>query len=898
MSKTTSLVPGLLGTIAVCLVSSCSPDERADVSQADPRPNVLLITLDTARADHIGAYGCKYAFTPMLDALAKQSVKFNQAFAPAPITLPSHATILTGLYPFYHGIRDNSHFVLNPGVNTLAETLRENGYQTAAVVAAFVLNAQFGLDQGFDTYDDELRPRAEFAAFAVPERNAAMVTDTALEWLNSAKEDRPFFAWVHYFDPHSLYVAPDSFTKYQGHPYDVEIAYADSELQRLLKFVEQLAAKGRRTLIVFAADHGEALGQYGEPTHAYFVYDSTLHVPLLIRMPDGAHAGREIDLPVTLADIMPTVLDVLGLAVPGPDQMHGRSLLPLIETGEASPALKDRPIAFECYEAHLNYGWAPVQGIRLGEKKFIDAPEPELYLLAENPKEHRSANRYTEMPELAAELEAVYHSLYESELSFPPFTKAPETPDADTIDKLRALGYVAAATPTEVEPGAGKDLKEMLPFYRGTLRAMSELSSGDSAGAVRTLLALLEEEPGNDRVLWLLAEIAATKPSVADDALPAIVAALENEQVSPPMVPQTLLACGRAYRAKNDNDRALKFFSEVTTVKQDYAAAHELLGLTYLRLERGANAIASLRRAVELYEPHADRSRIALGLALLADGQAQDSLGKWQEVLDKYASPSAPWNVATWCPLDQAIAERIAPLLRRHAGDASLPSRMQATLSIAAYHYLSLLGKTEEAIAALESARPHLPDDDVALHVKLAKLHSRLGQVAEARRLADRAYQLAPDEIAVVGTLAGVLEQTGEMDRAVELLDTFYQTHLDNSTAANNLAWMLARQGQDLDRALKLAKRAISRLPGDANMNDTLGWIYHLRGDREMARMLLTRATKTAPENATYQYHLAMALQAAGQPERAREAFAKAVELATTPYPDWYEEARRALQDP
>jgi arylsulfatase A-like enzyme/tetratricopeptide (TPR) repeat protein len=895
MSKTAIVLINLLGAMALVFVPSCSRDEKGG-GESGGRPDVLLITFDTTRADHLGAYGWRHAFTPTLDALAKQSVKFNRAFSAVPETLPSHTTIMTGLFPFYHGVRDNTHFVVDPNLKTLAEVLKENGYQTAAVVAAFVLNARFGLNQGFDTYNDEVRPASEFAPFAIPERNAAAVTDAALDWLESADEDRPFFLWVHYWDPHSTYDAPPSFTKYQGHPYDVEIAYADEQLGRLLNHLEQTTARKRPMLIVFAADHGEALGQYGEATHAYFAYDSTLHVPLFVRMPDGSHAGAEINVPVCLADIFPTVLDVLHLPVPSSDQIHGCSLVPLMDFPDPPPEFAHRPMAVECYEPHFNQGWAALRGVRVGETKFIDLPIPELYVLSENPEETPQNNRYAQSPDLVAELEAAYHELYERALAFPPFTAEPQTPDPDTIEKLRALGYVGDSPIEEPEAGTGKDLKEMLPFYQRTLEAMSLISSGELTLAARVLTSLWHAEPGNPRVLWLLAELAATMPSVSDEVLPILEQAIQDKLVPAAMVPQVLVNCGRIYLDRNDNQRALKCFDEARQIKEDYAAAHWWLALAYLRLNQGASAIAAMGRAVELFGPNVERTRVALGLAHFAEGQMDKGVEVWSAVLGADPTPAAIWRLTVACPLDPEVGEKIIAALQRSAADRSLPEPVRAAAGIVCSNYLSLLQRTESALAALEDVRSLLPDDDANLLTALAELNLRLGRVAVARELLQHAHEKAPTRVDIVGALAGALEREGSIEPALELLESFFRDHPDNAIAANNLAWMLARSGKDLDRALKLAKQAADRQPTSAIVNDTIGWIYHLRGDQQMAIRHLSRASTLAPQNAEYCYHLAVACRDAGRQGDAREAFAQAVERAPTPRPGWYEEAQAAAQ--
>ena len=890
----------LAGTLLFLGGTSCSRRDSAKKPNTAPTaaPNILLITFDTTRADHLEPYGYSHGFTPTIESLAKNSVTFKRAFSSAPLTLPSHTTIMTGLFPFYHGVRDNSHFILNPAAHTLAEDLKEHGYQTAAFVSAFVLDSRFGLDQGFDTYNDRLPPRSEFNPFEVLQRNATAVTDSAIDWFKKSKKDRPYFLWVHYYDPHMPYNAPDSFTRFMGNPYDVEIAYADSELGRLLKELGKPPGNARPTLIAFAGDHGEALGQYGEPTHAYFVYDSTLHVPLMIHWPDGAYAGKKVDVPVSLADIMPTVLDIAGLPVPGPGDIHGRSLVPLLESKTPPTDLTDRPIAFECLEPYYSHGWAAAQGIRVGETKFIDQPIPELYILSKNPRETPATNRFDDMPDLASRMKSRYHELFNGRLSFPPFTQAPQTPPPDVIEKLRALGYVGEdVTQADVSTG-GKDLKVMLPLYLRLSEAMALISTGRFTEAANNLVELSQQEPDNRRVLWLLAELAANMPPLADLALPVLEQALQQHHVPASMVPQILVNCGRIYLGKNDNQKALKRFSEAKKLQQDFPGTYAWIGSTYLRLGQFPEALQAFRRASELYGPNLSQPRVALGWALLLNRQPDKAVPIWSKLLDADRSQSPIWNLVGQCPFDPATVVRLTPILQSYATDRALPDRIRGALAILCSKYLAAQGKPAQALAVLAKASPPMSSDDNTFLVFRAQLEKSVGHIEKAKVDLERAHHAAPDRFDATAALAAILEQTGQIDQAVELLSAYHKAHPDTSAATNNLAWMLARQGKDLDLALKLVTRVAHRLPGDANANDTLGWIYHLRGDRQMAIRHLAHAVTIAPTNATYQYHVGVAYREAGRLDDAREAFAKAVELAPMPRPKWFEEAKAAAAQP
>jgi len=371
--------------------------------QADLRPipqqNVLLITIDTLRADALGCYGGPAA-TPALDRLAREGVRFDFAHAHAVVTLPSHASILTGRYPFEHGLRDNSGYRLPAGSRTAATVLKQGGYATAAFVAGFPLHSRFGLSQGFDVYDDRFGDTRAPADFDMPERPASAVVPLARAWIaersGAAPSTRsPWFVWLHLFDPHTPYQPPPPFdATYANRPYYGEVAAVDAALAPL---VDDLRSSTRPTLVIVTADHGEGLGDHGEPSHGLFAYESTLRVPLIIaQVPplkgapyekssatlSGSRSQGEVSsVSARHVDILPTILDAVGKAVPA--ELPGRSLLPAAERAARTP----RPSYFEAMSGMLNRGWAPLSGIVLDREKFIDLPIPERYDLATDPAE-------------------------------------------------------------------------------------------------------------------------------------------------------------------------------------------------------------------------------------------------------------------------------------------------------------------------------------------------------------------------------------------------------------------------------------------------------------------------------------------------------------------------------
>lgn len=376
----------VFGTVA--RAQAAPPSNSASTSA----PDVFLITIDTLRADHVGCYGYKQVETPTIDALAADGVRFTQAFTHSPITNTSHTTILTGLLPSVHGVTDFG-VPLSPQHVTWAELLKKQGYQTAAFIGAVILDSNQlapGLDRGFDFYDNFPAKTDTKERWGRVERRAMTVVEHAESWLDQhphgLHSDAPRFVWVHLFDPHDPYEPPPPFSeKYASHLYDGEIAYADSALGHLIATIKKSGAY-QNAIIIIVGDHGEGLGEHGEDTHGLFLYDSTLHVPLIIKTPGAAHHGMVIDSLVRTTDILPTVLSLTD--TPPPAELNGDSLVPLMNA-ETQPARS----LFGETDYPLRWGWAPLRTVREEKAKFIEAPRPEFYDLQADP--HELKNLYS-----------------------------------------------------------------------------------------------------------------------------------------------------------------------------------------------------------------------------------------------------------------------------------------------------------------------------------------------------------------------------------------------------------------------------------------------------------------------------------------------------------------------
>ncbi len=438
-----------LGVIVFLSVVSASCGRKAGPPRenASSRPrNLLLVTIDTLRPDRLRCYGYAQADTPHLDALARRGTVFENALAQAPLTAPSHASMMTGLYPTAHKVRDTGGFVL-AGSQTLADILQRQGFDTAAFVGASVLKKRFGFGQGFAIYDDEMpEPGKGLEA----QRRAGEVVDRAVRWVEG-QSDKPYFLWVHVYDPHLPYDPPPPFHEnFKGRPYDGEVAYTDRELGRLFDVV---AKKSPDTLTAVLSDHGEAFSEHGEYAHGVFLYDTTLRIPFLMSGP-GVPAGMRVKQQARTIDLLPTVLDLMG--IPAPPGLQGTSLTAALQGKDSQAATS----YIESLFPKLNMGWAELRGVRTNRWKYIRAPKPELYDLAQDPGE--TSNVIAEHPAEVREFEAQLNTAAGSNEKIRTAASDPRT-----MQQLKSLGYLAGSSQREVElTGKGIDPKDRTEVLR------------------------------------------------------------------------------------------------------------------------------------------------------------------------------------------------------------------------------------------------------------------------------------------------------------------------------------------------------------------------------------------------------------------------------------------------
>lgn len=457
----------VVSVLAACCVSGCA--KRAP----EVPPSVLLVTIDTLRADRVGAYGSRAGLTPALDQLAARGWLFEDVVAAVPLTLPSHATILSGLDPYHHGVRNNGTYMFPDVTPTLATILKARGHATAAFVSAVVLDRRYGLARGFDVYDDRIARVAQGRSVLESERPCDAVVANATEWIRA--QGGPFVAWVHFYEPHAPYAPPADLAVPGRSPYDAEVAAADRCLGRLTGVAE--ASRPNRLVTAVTSDHGEGLGEHGESTHGLFVYQSTISVPMVISGPGVAVGKRQAGV-TRSADLLPTLLGVLGIE--GPAGLDGRNLLK--DTGGRE--------AYAESDYATGFGWAPVRSWRIGSLKLVDAPRPELYDLAADPAE--TADLSGSRPAEVERLRSVLKSALASEVKGAQTNAGP-----DNEERLRSLGYVAATSRRAEAAGAAIDPKDAAPLLRGFEQAMEAETRGDFNTSARRLAELIRKDAAN-----------------------------------------------------------------------------------------------------------------------------------------------------------------------------------------------------------------------------------------------------------------------------------------------------------------------------------------------------------------------------------------------------------------
>jgi arylsulfatase A-like enzyme/Flp pilus assembly protein TadD len=643
--------------ILTALTALCAAAE----TPAKPALNVVLITIDTLRADHLGCYGYKQIKTPNIDGLAADGVRFENAFAVVPVTLPSHSSMLTGTYPMLSGMHDFSGNKLSPLQPTLASVLKQAGYQTGAVIGAAVLDSRFGLNQGFDFYYDHFDfSRLDEANLDEMERPGNVVADVALDWLGKNSQKKVFL-WMHLYDPHFPYHPPEPYSReYAAHLYDGEIAFADEQVGRLLRFLKE---KGiyRNTVIVLCGDHGESLGEHGEKTHGFFIYNATMHVPLIIRLPENRlpdnAAARTVADPVSLVDLMPTVLGAVGLEIPS--QVQGRNLLSELRADrtDRERSNRDRVLYGETFLPRIHFNWSELRGSENTKYHFIDAPRPELYDLAKDPAEVH--NLFTEKKAVAEEMRAKLTGMIRDYSAGKELAEKTGL-DPALMERLKALGYAGfsgGSSPTSNDPTSNDpaissrslpDPKDRVVTYELISDAIADSQHGRYQESIEKLKSVIKTEPNSVPAHYLqgldyyrlnmfaeaVDELQKTVQLSTDYALAffnlgmaqahagqmdAAIATLQRTLQLDATNFEAAYNLGVAFIQKRQLEPAAAALRQSVTIYPEFARGHRALGETLLYLDKLDDAIAELRRAVEL-APQEPIMHESLAKALAAKG--------------------------------------------------------------------------------------------------------------------------------------------------------------------------------------------------------------------------------------------------------------------------------------
>ena len=786
--------------------------EKVDHIDAPPGAlrdfNVLVITTDTTRADHIGCYGNRGVRTPVIDQLAREGVLCAHATTPSPSTMPAHSSLMTGLYPFHHGVRANGTFRLQDEVTTLAERLKPEGYNTGAFISAFVLDSRFGLDQGFDLYHDDLTKGMQYSDNMFRERAAELTNEQATKWLREhAGEDKPFFMWVHYFDPHAVYMAPEPFrSEYKHSPYNGEIAYVDSQIGALLSQLEELGVRDR-TLVVYTSDHGEGLGEHGEQTHSLLIYDGTLHVPMIWHAPAGIPLGKLLERQTCLIDVVPTTLYLLGKDIP-----EGLDGINLCE----QPAESKRAVQIETIATMTMHGWAPLIGVRREDYKYILAPTPELYDLVEDPRELK--NLHDDTPDLVQELRTQLVSW----LGDDPYLAGKGGIELGKIEvdeaamrKLAALGYIKTTSDDDEPVTQRLDPKNQVLQWEMVQQAIHKKAEGDPLTAITMLESVLAESPGD---VYSRSILANTYEQVGDSerAMANLQLAIESE----PNNEGLWLSVAGIRLMERKFEEAESALVKALEIEPESAQAYLMRG--QIAINRGQEA-----EAIRLYKQAADMDPGTVGPG------AYNALGIVHLVYGRFEEARQAFNDAIRLDsLNGAAHDGLANILIHE-------------------------GKSEEAMRELQIALRFDPNQKRAL-ATLASLLSQQGEQDQALNVAEKALKVAPKFATLHNNLGLIYRRKNQLDLAEKhyKLAIEYEPHQDEPYI--NLAQLYRRQGKE-DEAIDQFLAAINASPWRPNAIALVNLGSHHFDKKEFAKALAfyLKALQVNPDYAIAHRNLA-----------------------------------------
>ncbi len=697
-----------LALLLVTFAAACGDDREAK-SEAAPGTPVIVISIDTLRADHLPIFGYKDVETPAIDAFRRDAILFTNAYSHVPLTLPAHASLLTGLLPNTHNVRNNLGYRLDEKIATIPSMLKGSGYESGAAVSAYVLRSSTGIGSSFDFYDDGIVSRTNVAIGSL-QRAGTDTAAIATQWIAQRKE-KPLFFLLHLFEPHSPYEPPEPFRSKFKLPYDGEIATAD---QILGTFLEALKRDGiyDKALIVVLSDHGEGLNQHGEAEHGIFLYREAIHVPLLVKLPNGARAGETAAHPVGLADVLPTIAEVTGVAPPA--GVQGVSLL------HAGANAASRRIYSETLYPRIHLGWSELRSLEDAQYHFIQAPKPELYDMRSDPAEMRN---------ILSDTRRVYASMRDEMAKYGTDVSMPVNIDPEEAKKLAALGYLGSSAPQTAGPLP--DPKDGMPEIATMIAAMKLAHEGQHAEAVVELREIVKKNPRLSDA-WNQLGVSLEILGRYQESIDAYRQAIE---ITPALAPEFALRIGGVYFRLGKLDQAAEHAR--LGEKVNYGAAHLLLARVELERKNYARAEEEARAAMR--DTHNDiQAKVTLGRIYAQQDRPRDAMMVAQEALEE----SRRRNVSVVESLHFVVGDALARMQQYDKAEAALkreielfPQNQQAYSSL--YLVYIVTGRIAEANGVLESMVRANPNRAAMLYA--AETTNAVGDTAATARWRQRA---------------------------------------------------------------------------------------------------------------------------------------------------------------
>jgi len=839
------------------VLSSCSRHPSPQ-----KQPNLLLITIDTLRADHLGCYGDSQVETPRIDRLAKEGVLFTQAFTAVPITLPSHVSIFTGNYPPSHGVRNNGTFILDPSATTLTEVLQQNGYRTGAVVSSYTLDSSFGLDQGFEFYDDDFSQNQSGPSILHNERIGKETTQRALQWLDQHHQEK-FFLWLHYFDPHADYNPPEPFgTKYRKNPYDGEIAYTDQCLGEVLDKLDQLHLLDQ-TMIVLTADHGEGLGEHKERTHAFFIYDSTLRVPLIFRYPARFPSRRTVKSLVRTIDIMPTILEAMNVPMSMPvsmaegDGAAGNGKGGNGESGNGAERLKVQGVSLysaatidqevlnlELYAESLyprfNHNLSPLFGLRTKEWKYVQAPKPELYELQKDPAEmHNLLADQSGQPGQPGQVGQPGQSEPQGQPKQPGQEEKLRGQEEKLKVRLSELQksiadfHAGSATQTQLGIEQRKRLQSLGYVWNSNMgnSNMGNNNVGTDEGKGKTL-------PDPKDFVAIVDQADVGLSCYAKGQLAEAAEIFQNVLKVNPSDTSTHFMMGLVYEKQQKADMAIKEYQETVRLDPTYFDAHRQLGALYAQggdLDRGVTELQEARRL----NPNNKEVRNLLG-----------GLYIWKQKFEE-----AEAEIQKALTLDPNFADA-------HFNMGLLYSKKKA------------LGSALNEFQTALRIKPGYQ----SIHAELGDLYLMTGKPDQAAEELQKAVQLQPDQAKLRIHLGIAYYSLNKQEQAIMEIQKALTLDQNNPEAHFHLGVAYGQQGQT-QKALDAYQKALKAKPDYPEVYMNIGTIYFGQQAMDQAIAAYQKAVKIAPAYPQAHFNLATAYDTKGMIDEAIEEYQEALRL-------------------